>query len=120
MKKLFLNESLFPFILILLLAFSRFIPHPPNFTPIIAVAIMSGYFFKNINVSYIVLLISMLLVDVFIGFYKHMFFVYLSLFLITIFNSKVETSIHLRVVSCSLIFFIKNIGYIKKNIIFIP
>ena len=38
----------------------------------------------------------------------------------TVFNSKVETSIHLRVISCSLIFFIKNISYIKKNIIFIP
>ena len=68
MKKLFLNESLFPFVLILLLAFSRFIPHPPNFTQIVAVAIMSGYFFKNIKLSFVVLLIAMLLVDVSLDF----------------------------------------------------
>ena len=96
MKKLFLTKNLFPFVLILLLAFSRFIPHPPNFTPIVAVAIMSGYFFKNINLSYIVLIISMLLVDVFIGFYKHMFFVYLSLFLITFIFFKISDKINFK------------------------
>ena len=96
MKKIFLKENLFPFILIILLAFSRFIPHPDNFTPIIAVAIMSGYFFKNINLSYIVLLISMLLVDVFFGFYKHMIFVYSSLFLITFIFFKISNKINAK------------------------
>ena len=47
-EKLFKNES-FSISLIFLLAFSRLIPHPPNFTPIIALAIMSGYIFKNLN-----------------------------------------------------------------------
>ena len=87
-------KEIFPIGLVLLLAFSRLIPHPPNFTPIVAVAIMSGYFFKNINLSYIVLLISMLLVDVFIGFYKHMFFVYLSLFLITFIFFKISDKVN--------------------------
>ena len=96
MKKLFLNESLFPFVLIFIISFSRFIPHPPNFTPIVAVAIMSGYFFKNINLSYVVLLVSMLLVDVFIGFYKHMIFVYSSLFLITFVFFKISHKINAK------------------------
>ena len=43
-----LKKEIFPMSLILILAFARLIPHPPNFTPIIAVAIMSGYFFRNI------------------------------------------------------------------------
>ena len=47
-----LQKEIFPISLILLLAFSRLLPHPPNFTPIIAVAIMSGYFFKNIKLSF--------------------------------------------------------------------
>ena len=89
-----LQKEILPISLILLLAFSRLIPHPPNFTPIVAVAILSGYFFKNINLSYIVLLISMLLVDVFIGFYKHMFFVYLSLFLITFIFFKISDKVN--------------------------
>ena len=74
----------------------QMIPHPPNFTPIIAVAIMSGYFFKNIKLSFVVLLISMLLVDVFLGFYKHMFFVYLSLFLITFIFFKISDKINFK------------------------
>ena len=77
-----LQKEIFTISLILILLFSRLIPHPPNFTPLIAVAIMSSYFFKNIYLSLATLLISMLLADVFIGFYKHMFFVYLSLSLI--------------------------------------
>ena len=98
MKKYFkiLGKEMFPIGLILLLAFSRMIPHPPNFTPVVAVAIMSGYFFRNINLSFIILLISMLLVDTFIGFYKHMFFVYLSLFLITFIFFKISNKINFK------------------------
>ena len=90
------EKEIFPIGLILLLAFSRLIPHPPNFTPIIAVAIMSGYFFKNINLSFIVLLISMLLADIFVGFYKNMFFVYSSLFLITFIFFKITDKINYK------------------------
>ncbi len=98
MKKLtiILQKEIFPISLILLLAFSRLIPHPPNFTPIIAVAIMSSYLFKNINLSFIVLMASMLLADVFVGFYEHMFFVYLSLFLITIIFSKIANKMNFK------------------------
>ncbi len=89
-------KEIFPIGLVLLLAFSRLIPHPPNFTPIVAVAIMSGYFFRNVNMSFVVLLISMLLVDVFVGFYKHMLFVYLSLFLITFVFFKISYKINFK------------------------
>jgi hypothetical protein len=83
-KNFKISESdIFPFLLVLLLAFSRLIPHPPNFTPVIAVAIMSGCLFKNINLSFIVLIVSMLMTDVLVGFYNNMFFVYSALFLIT-------------------------------------
>ena len=91
-----LQKEIVPVSLILLLAFSRFVPHPPNFTPIVAVAIMSGYFFKNIKLSFVVLLIAMLLVDVFIGFYKHMLFVYLSLFLIAFVFFKISDKINFK------------------------
>ena len=55
------EKDLFPLILILLMVFSRLIPHPPNFTPIIAVAIMSGYLFKNLYLSISVLFFSMII-----------------------------------------------------------
>ena len=91
-----LKKEIFPISLILILAFARLIPHPPNFTPIIAVAIMSSYFFRNILLSCTVIIISMLLADIFIGFYKNIFFVYLSLLLITYIFSHINRKIKLK------------------------
>ena len=100
-----------PIVLILILSFSRLIPHPPNFTPIIAVAIMSSYFFKNIYLSFATLLVSMLLADAFIGFYSNMLFVYLSLLLIVFIFHKISEKMNFKnLFICgfigSLIFFI--------------
>ena len=91
-----LKKEIFPIGLILILALAKLIPHPPNFTPIIAVAIMSGYFFRNIYLSFAILLISMLLADVFIGFYNNMLFVYLSLFLIAFVFFKIGKKINFK------------------------
>ena len=106
-----LKKEIFPISLILILAFARLIPHPPNFTPIIAVAIMSGYFFKNINLSFLVLIVAMLLSDLFIGFYENVFFVYASLLLITFVFYKISKKINFKNLfiysfAGSLIFFI--------------
>ena len=90
------EKDIFPIGLIVLLAVSRLIPHPPNFTPIIAVAIMSSYFFKNINFSFIVLFISMVISDAIIGFHSNIIFVYLSLFLITFIFFKLNKKINLK------------------------
>ena len=91
-----LKKEIFPIGLILILVFSRLMPHPPNFTPIIAVAIMSSYFFRNILLSCTVIIISMLLADIFIGFYKNIFFVYLSLLLIIYIFSHINRKIKLK------------------------
>ena len=113
MQNLFtiLKKEIFPISLILILSFARLIPHPPNFTPIIAVAIMSGYFFKNINLSFLVLIVAMLLSDLFIGFYENVFFVYASLLLITFVFYKISKKINFKNLfifgfAGSLIFFI--------------
>ena len=90
------KKEIFPISLILILAFARLIPHPPNFTPIIAVAILSGYLFKNIYLSLITLFVAMLLSDFFIGFYKNIFFVYFSLFLITLIFYKINKKINFK------------------------
>ena len=91
-----LKNEIFPVGLILILALSRLMPHPDNFTPIIALAIMSSYFFRNVNFSYTVMLFSMLLADFFIGFYSHMLFVYLSLFLIVLIFFKISKKINYK------------------------
>ena len=91
-----LKKEIFPISLILILALARLIPHPPNFTPIIAVALISGYFFKNINLSLLILLVAMLLSDLFIGFYENMIFVYASLLLITFVFHKISKKINYK------------------------
>ena len=106
-----LKKEIFPISLILILAFARLIPHPPNFTPIIAAAIVSGYFFKNINLSLLTLLIAMLVSDLFIGFYENVIFVYASLLLITFVFHKISNKINFKNLfiygfAGSLIFFI--------------
>ena len=106
-----LRKEILPIGLILILALARLIPHPPNFTPVIAVAILSGYFFKNLNFSLIILLIAMLISDLFIGFYENVFFVYASLLLITFIFHKISKKINFKNLfifgfAGSLIFFI--------------
>ena len=91
-----LKKEFLPISLILILALARLIPHPPNFTPIIAVAIMSGYFFKNINLSFLTLIVAMLVSDLFIGFYENVIFVYASLLLITFVFHKISNKINFK------------------------
>ena len=68
-----------PICLILILSFSRLIPHPWNFTPILAVGIFSGFYFKNFILSLFIVVLSMFIGDLFLGFHSTMFFTYISL-----------------------------------------
>ena len=68
-----------PIGLILVLSFSRIIPHPPNFTPILAVGIFSGFYFKNFILSFFIVVSAMFLGDIYLGFHNTMFFTYISL-----------------------------------------
>ena len=98
MKRLLMNlrKEIFPVTLILILALARLIPHPPNFTPIITVAIMSGYLFRNVYLSFATLIIAMLLADSFIGFYDNIFFVYVALLFITYIFYKISKKINFK------------------------
>ena len=68
-------------ILTLFAIFSRLIPHPPNFTPLLAIALYSGVCFKN-KFLFIIPLLSMVISDFFIGYHNTIFWVYLSLLII--------------------------------------
>ena len=68
-----------PICLILVLSFSRLIEHPWNFTPILAVGIFSGFYFKNFILSLFIVVLSMFIGDLFLGFHSTMVFTYISL-----------------------------------------
>ena len=74
-----LKNYFLPICLILVLSFSRLIPHPWNFTPILAVGIFSGFYFKNFILSLFIVVFSMFLGDLYLGFHSTMFFTYISL-----------------------------------------
>ena len=68
-----------PICLILILSFSRLIPHPSNFTPILAVGVFSGFYFRQFYLSLFVVIFSMFIGDLFLGFHSLMFFTYVAL-----------------------------------------
>lgn len=61
---------------IVLAAISRFIPHPPNFTPIMAMSIYGGLLFADKKYAFIVPILAMIFTDAFIGFHNTIAFVY--------------------------------------------
>jgi len=67
---------------ILLVAFLvqlRLIPHPPNFTPILAAGVFSGFYFRHFFLGLFIVILSMFLGDLYLGFHNTMFFTYISL-----------------------------------------
>jgi len=74
-----LKDYFLPICLIIVLSFSRLIPHPWNFTPILAMGIFSGFYFKNFILSSFVVIFSMFIGDLFLGFHSTMLFTYASL-----------------------------------------
>jgi len=73
------KNYILPISLILILSFSRIIPHPWNFTPILATGIFSGFYFKKFYLSSLIVLLPMFLGDLYLGFHNTMFFTYISL-----------------------------------------
>ena len=59
---------------------SRFLPHPPNFTPVIAIFMLSS------GLSLLPLLITCMITDAVIGFHSYMLWVYASLFAVAYFQ----------------------------------
>ena len=74
-----INNLLLPIVIILSLSLTRLIPHPWNFTPMLAVGIFSGFYFKQFYLSLFIVILSMFIGDLYLGFHSTMFFTYISL-----------------------------------------
>ena len=74
-----LKNYFLPIALILLLSLSRLVPHPWNFTPILATGIFSGFYFKQFYFSLFIVIFAMFIGDLYLGFHSTMFFTYISL-----------------------------------------
>lgn len=65
---------------IIAIVVSRLLPHPPNFTPVIAIFMLSS------GLALVPLLITYIITDAVIGFHSYMLWVYASLFAVAYFQ----------------------------------
>lgn len=63
-------------IVIVALAAFRLLPHPPNLSPIAAMALFAGAHFADRRLAFIVPLVALMLSDLWLGFHSSMLFVY--------------------------------------------
>lgn len=111
----FIFAFLFLLIVMVVVAF-RLIPHPANFTPIGAVAILLGMWIRPRLFSLVISIGMLFISDLIIGFYPGMFFVYLAYALTVLFSSLLLdrvswTKSGVALLSSSLIFFlVSNFG----------
>ena len=80
-----MNKLIIP-IIIILAAVSRLLPHPPNFTPIIAIGLFGGAYIKNRSLAIFIPISAMLIADLFLGYHSTIYWVYGSLFVISMFG----------------------------------
>jgi len=100
---------------ILALSFTRLIPHPWNFSPMIAAGIFAGFYFRYFYLGSFVIILSMFLGDLFLGFHNTMFFTYLSLAVVVLVGLYLKslkfTNILYGTLASSIVFFIiTNLG----------
>ena len=73
------NKTILLFVLVLILAFSRLIPHPPNFTPLLGMAVFAGAMFDKKVFAFLAPLAAMFLSDIIIGFHSGMPIIYVAI-----------------------------------------
>ena len=86
----------------------RILPHPPNFTPILSIALLSGLFIRN-KYSILLPISIMLFSDILLGGNPMSYWVYTSIVLIILIGYFVKNNVQnilINSVFCSLIFFI--------------
>ena len=107
------KNNLLPFLyIVLFLLVGRLIPHPPNFTPILAVAILAPYIFNNRFLSFSMTIIAMFLSDLIIGLHSGILWIYLAILICSFVSEflmkfgKFSLRLGLMTIISSLLFFL--------------
>ena len=106
-----INKNFFVITLILLAVLSRFLPHPPNFTPIASIALLSSKGFTNRWIVFFIPISSLLISDLFLGLHRTIPFVYASFILIAVLGIYVKKiNIGTVLLSSTIFFLVSNFG----------
>ena len=81
--------------IIALLASARLFPHPPNFTPILGMAVFSGAIISQRLLAYLVPLVAMLLSDLYLGFHAIMPIIYFSLAICVLIGTFISKRVYI-------------------------
>ena len=76
---------------IFLVSLTRIFPHPPNFTPILALAIFGGAYLPNRITAISLPIISMFISDLIIGFHSQIFTIYATIIFLSILGHLMKT-----------------------------
>ena len=102
-------------------AASRLIPHPPNFTPIAAMALFGGAYISDKRLAFGLPLAALFLSDAVLGFYRDMIWVYGSFALIVCLGVQLQSRRRLLPIAGAalagsvLFFVITNFGFIISD-----
>ena len=111
-----INKNFFLVSIILFAIFSRFIPHPPNFTPITAIALLSSKGFTNRWIIFLIPIISLFISDLFLGLHNSIPFVYGAFILITLLGiSAKKIKVSTVLMSSAIFFLVSNFGVWFSN-----
>ena len=101
-----ISRIYFVIAIIIVAVLTRLVPHPPNFTPITAIALFSIINFKNKYLALSVPLICLFVSDLILGISLINLFVYFSFILISTVGYFLKKINLISVLSSSLIFFV--------------
>jgi len=93
------NKFFYLFFFGVILALSRIIPHPPNFTPILASAIMAPMLIKDRWFGIAIPIVAMFISDVIIGFYSYQFVIYSSILAIALVSPMRKNYVRLGIMA---------------------
>jgi len=109
-------KIIIPITLLVLLIISRMLSDIPNFTPTISLIIFTGFYIQNRSLAILIIVISQLLSDLYIGYHSSMFFVYTAFLLIAYLSPliikklNVTSVLFASILSPSIFFIITNFG----------
>lgn len=111
-----LKKEILPILgLIIFLALFRIIPHPSNFTPLLAAGVFSGFYFRSFFLGSFIVILAMFFGDLYLGFHNTMIFTYVSIIVavgigMLIRNLKFKEVFLTGIASSACFFIITNFG----------
>jgi hypothetical protein len=100
------RKEILTLMFVLLAVFVRLAPHPPNFTPITALALFGATTFSNRVLGTLLPLIALAISDLYLGFYSISIWVYSSFLAISLLGHYWKTIKTKNILMSSLLFFI--------------